>query len=256
MSRRSTVMRSPTSARTRAAEALVSKSVILKTEALSVAYGSGPGRVVALNQVHFSARRGQLLCVSGVSGCGKSTLINVCAGIQVPDAGTVWVKNENITELADDARAKFRLENIGMIFQSDMLIDEFSAAENVAFPLELMGMSTAEAMSSSKIALEAFDIGDLADRFPGEMSGGQRQRVAVARCFGGDQRLLLADEPTASLDSRNATLVFEALRRAADNDHAVVAVSHDPRMQDYADVVVGMIDGEIRTGERSTVPSR
>ena len=218
---------------------------VLRARGLRVSFRSGPSIVKALDGVDLDAGSGDLIFVRGVSGCGKSTLVNVCSGILQPDAGSVSVLGHDVSSMSEQERSAFRLEHVGLIFQSDMLIDEFDAVENVAFPLELLGTSRSQSMEAAAEALAIFGVDELSRRFPPDMSGGQRQRVAIARCFVGSKPLILADEPTASLDSANADADFRALRRAADHGRSVLIVSHDHRAEAFADTVVEMLDGRI-----------
>lgn len=199
--------------------------------------------VVALDDVTIAVAPGEFVCVQGPSGSGKSTLLNVIAGLDSPDDGQVEVLGTRTDGLGEEERAAFRLENIGVVFQDDNLISEFTALENVMLPLEARGM--AGARGAALESLESLGVGALGNRLPAEMSGGQRQRIGIARAIVGGRRLLVADEPTGALDSRNSRALFEAVAELCRSGNSAIVATHDPLAQEFASRVVEMIDGRI-----------
>jgi len=183
--------------------------------------------------------------IYGASGSGKSTLINLLAGLDDADSGVVEVGSAVVTSLDEDERAKLRLHQIGVVFQDHRLIEEFTARENVALPVMARGWSEAEAMKHALEQLRRVSLGDVADRFPDQLSGGQRQRVGIARALAGHRDVLLADEPTGSLDSKASQGVFELLSELSKQGACIVLCSHDESCRPYADSLYEMVDGKL-----------
>lgn len=205
-----------------------------------------PAEVVhALDGVTLAASWGQFLCIHGPSGSGKSTLLNVIAGLDLVDSGQVQVDGHELSQLSENERAHLRLTTIGVVFQGDVLVEEFTAAENVALPLEARGIKSEAALAQAAEALEQVGIGALGPRWPREMSGGQRQRVGIARALVGGRRLLLADEPTAALDRANSASLFALLADLCSQGALVIVCSHDPLAGKYADIVYNLVDGRL-----------
>ncbi|GAA4900449.1 putative ABC transport system ATP-binding protein [Stackebrandtia albiflava] len=208
-------------------------------------HGAGDATVHALRGVDFSVPPGELVAVMGPSGSGKSTLLNLAGGLDSPTRGTVEVEGVVLGGLSRRALARLRRRSIGYVFQDFNLIPSLTAAENVALPLELDGMSVRKARGTAVESLSEVGIEDLADRFPDDMSGGQQQRVAIARAVVGRRRLILADEPTGALDSQTGEAVLKLLRSRCDNGAAGVLVTHDARHAGWADRVIFLRDGSI-----------
>ncbi len=200
--------------------------------------------VVALMNVHLEVEAGTLVAVRGPSGCGKTTLLNLLAGLDIADQGTVCVLGDRLEALSEERRAAKRLSEVGVVFQDHNLIAEFDCLDNVMLPLEVRGMPRATARFAAESALRQVGVADLAQRRPGEISGGQRQRVGIARALAGDKRILLADEPTGSLDSANSTLLFDQIRTLCDSGLTAVVASHDDAVDSVADRTIYMRDGE------------
>lgn len=201
--------------------------------------------VTALDGVSITAPAGELTCLFGASGSGKSTLLNVMAGLDVPDEGDVRVGTHVINGLKERQRAAFRLEHIGVVFQDNNLIPEFTALENVIVPLEAVGHPAKAAKELGLEALDRMGVLPQADRRPSRMSGGQRQRVGIARALGGNKSIVVADEPTGALDSITSTALFQLLRRLADDGATVVVATHDPLARDFADAIITLQDGRL-----------
>ncbi|MGD9957498.1 MAG: ABC transporter ATP-binding protein, partial [Candidatus Nanopelagicales bacterium] len=190
-------------------------------------------------------RAGELVAVMGPSGSGKSTLLNVAGGLDSETTGAVYVEGVDLATLSKADLAAVRRRAAGYVFQDLNLIPTLSAAENVALPLELDGVSTRAARAAARESLEAVGVGELAARYPDEMSGGQQQRVAIARALVGERRLVLADEPTGALDSDTGEAVLRLLRRRCDEGAAGVLVTHESRHAAWADGVVFLRDGGV-----------
>ncbi|WP_461005748.1 ABC transporter ATP-binding protein [Streptomyces capparidis] len=208
-------------------------------------HGSGAAEVHALRGVDLAVHPGELVAVMGPSGSGKSTLLTIAGGLDRPTSGVVRVEGTDLVTASRAQAAALRRRRIGYVFQDYNLIPALTAAENVALPRELDGVSSRKARREALTALEELGLADLADRFPDEMSGGQQQRVALARALVGDRRLVLADEPTGALDSETGETVLALLRSRCDAGAAGVLVTHEPRFAAWADRVVFVRDGRV-----------
>ena len=209
-------------------------------------FGRGETRVRALHGVDREIYPGELTYLVGESGSGKTTLISIIAGILYPSEGTVRVFGTEIYDLSENDLVRFRLANIGFIFQQYNLIPTLTAAENASVPLVAAGMARGEAIERGRRTLEQLNIGDLADRLPRQLSGGQQQRVAIARALVHDPKLVVCDEPTAALDAASGRRVMDLLRAVAlGSDRAVIIVTHDNRIFDLADRILTIEDGRI-----------
>lgn len=204
------------------------------------------GTVRALDFVSLTVDAGEVVAVEGPSGSGKSSLLHALAGLLELEGGSVEIAGTRVHVMEDSARARFRLENIGMVFQFGHLLGEMTCVANVALPLRLRGMSRHEAHRVALRCLEGVGLEDLEHRLPGELSGGQVQRVAVARALVTGPALVLADEPTGALDSSTGTIVLDMLiRRSREANAAVVLVTHSPDVLKHADRVISMRDGAL-----------
>ncbi len=199
----------------------------------------------AVKSVSFSVDSGECVALMGPSGCGKTTLLSLVSGLLAVDSGSVEVLGKNLEQLEADARAAFRLENIGVVFQDTQLIPEFTVLENVLLPLELGGVDKQKAKNLAIMALSQVGLETQLDRFPDEISGGQAQRVGIARAIAGGRKVLLADEPTGSLDQENSKLVFSVLLNLAKSGLSVLISTHDPLIENYATRILPMSDGKI-----------
>ncbi len=209
-------------------------------------YGAGHAKVTALRGANLDVRRGELLMLVGPSGCGKTSLISIIASLLDQDSGTCEVLGQDLRRLGPLARARFRGESIGFVFQVFNLLPTLTAVENVSVPLLINGLSRKRAEGR---AIELLDSVGLADReraLPAQLSGGEQQRVAIARALACDPKLLVCDEPTSSLDHESGRAMMDLLRRQAkDPARAMIVVTHDARILDFADRVAQMDDGRI-----------
>ncbi len=220
--------------------------MILEAKELSKTYGAGETCVEALQDVNLQIAGGTIVAIMGPSGSGKSTLLSLLGGVDTPTSGQVLLEGVDLATLDDNQRTLIRRRRLGFIFQAFNLLPILTAIENVALPLELDGISSAEA---HRRALEALDQVDLAARrshLPGMLSGGEQQRVAIARALVIQPALLLADEPTGNLDSTNGQRIMELLRNLVDHQHHTIAmVTHDTEIGRAADRVIRLRDGRI-----------
>lgn len=209
-------------------------------------FGLGNTFVKVLKDVNFEIRCGELTLLVGPSGCGKTTLLSVLAGILDVTDGEVDVFGTRINRLNQSQKTDFRRRNIGFIFQQFNLIPQLTAAENVAVPLLISQWSYSTAIQKAKQYLEIVGLEDRINFYPTQLSGGQQQRVAIARALVAEPRLIVCDEPTASLDGNTGHLIMELFRQTAlKEDRAIVVVTHDNRVFPYGDRIAEMLDGRI-----------
>ena len=221
----------------------MSTPLAVEARGLSRVYGSGSEQVHALRDVDLSIAAGEFVAIMGPSGSGKSTLLHLVGGLDRPDSGEVLIEGETLAELNDEALAHLRRRRIGFVLQFFNLFPLLSALENVAFPLLLDGRDDALALADT--ALERVGLSERAKHRPGHLSGGEQQRVAVARALATKPAVVLADEPTGSLDSLAGEDVLRLLRAAADDGHAVLLITHHAPAAAYADRVVRLRDGAV-----------
>jgi putative ABC transport system ATP-binding protein len=210
------------------------------------AYGHGETEVYALRGINLAIGPGELLAVMGPSGCGKSTLLHLAGGLEMPSAGRVRIDGRDLADRSTAELATLRRRDIGYVFQRLNLVPSLTAVENVMLPLELDGVGGRQARRVAIDALGALGLTHHLDRYPDDFSGGQQQRIAIARAVVGERRLLLADEPTGSLDTVNGDQIIEMLAALPGRlGTAVVLVTHEPRFASYADRVIFLRDGMI-----------
>jgi putative ABC transport system ATP-binding protein len=217
----------------------------LEVTGVSRSFVSAAETVWAVRDVSLTAEAGDLVLVSGASGSGKSTLVNLIAGLDRPDSGRIVVAGTDVTQLDEAGATRLRLEQVGVVFQEHRLIEEFTAAENVALPLQARGAPQRDALAQAAGLLGRVGLDGLERRRPDQLSGGQRQRVGIARALAGERTVILADEPTGSLDSATSLEVFGVLRELCDQGVLVVLCSHDPRAAGFADRRFEMVDGAL-----------
>lgn len=223
------------------------KSKAIVAEHLNMVFQSGNQEFHALRDVDLEINEGDVHLLMGPSGSGKTTLLSILAGILTPTSGSVYLLGQEITRMSRSKLAQFRLENIGFIFQGFNLFPALTAAENIALSLTMKGVKERVAKQEAVYLLEQVGLADKAQSLPRDLSGGQKQRVAIARALAGRPALIMADEPTAALDSHSGHLVIDLLRKLAkEGGHSVLMVTHDPRIIDVADRVTYLEDGMIQ----------
>src|SRR2546426_5742006 len=199
----------------------------------------------ALSGIHLEIRGGEYVSIAGPSGCGKSTLLSILGLLDSPTDGAYLLNERPVQGLKLAERARIRNREIGFIFQSFNLIGDLTVFENVELPLTYRGMSAAARKESALRALERVGMGHRMKHYPSQLSGGQQQRVAVARALGGKPSILLADEPTGNLDSKNGEAVMDLLRELHRDGATICMVTHDPRFARHAERSVHLFDGRI-----------
>jgi putative ABC transport system ATP-binding protein len=223
----------------------VNDGTIIQLKGVSKVFETEEVRTHALEAVDLAIARGDYVAVSGPSGCGKSTLLSILGLLDEPSTGQYWLSGRDVSGLSGKARALTRNREVGFIFQSFNLLGDLSVAENVGLPLTYRGIGAAERKAIVERALERVGMTQRARHYPSQLSGGQQQRVAVARAVAGDPAILLADEPTGNLDSRNGEAVMALLDELHAGGATICIVTHDPRFADHANRVVHLLDGRI-----------
>ncbi len=199
----------------------------------------------ALSGIHLEIAKGEYVSIAGPSGCGKSTLLSILGLLDSPTEGTYTLSNQPVADLSPSERARIRNQQVGFIFQSFNLIGDLDVFENVELPLTYRSMPGADRKKQAREALEKVGMAHRMKHYPAQLSGGQQQRVAVARALVGNPLILLADEPTGNLDSRNGEAVMELLRDLHRGGTTICMVTHDERYTRYADRTVHLFDGRI-----------
>ncbi len=218
---------------------------ILKVENLRKVFRTEEIETIALNNVSFEVEEGEFIAIMGPSGCGKSTLLNILGLLDNATSGKYYLLDRDVTDLRENERTSFRKGNIGFVFQSFNLIDELNVFENVELPLIYMGVKAAERKRRVDEMLKRMNISHRAEHFPQQLSGGQQQRVAIARAIVTNPRLILADEPTGNLDSKNGRDVMELLSELNREGTTVIMVTHSQYDSTFAHRVLHLFDGEI-----------
>lgn len=219
---------------------------ILQLENISKTFGKGEAEVKALVGVNLELKAGELLALVGPSGSGKSTMLSIAGALLTPTEGKIWLDGDDITNLGDAERTKLRLNRMGFIFQGSNLVSFLSGRDQLLFIARMMGSKNGEAEKRADWLLESLGMGKRGKHYPEEMSGGERQRIAIGRALMNDPDLILADEPTASLDSQRGRQVVQLLAdQVHDQEKAGVLVTHDERLIDLCDRVVRIADGRI-----------
>jgi putative ABC transport system ATP-binding protein len=218
---------------------------LLELHQISKSYGQGETVVLALEEIDLSVDGGHLVAVMGPSGSGKSTLLTIAGSLEEPTSGEVSVDGSFLRTMSRNDKARLRRRTIGYVFQDFNLLPGLTAAENVALPLELDGVPTRKAQQAGLAALERLGLAERAGHYPDQLSGGERQRVAIARSVVGERKLLLADEPSGALDSKNGETVMTMIRDACKRGVAAVVVTHDAHLASWADRIIFLRDGHM-----------
>ncbi len=205
---------------------------------------SGTEDLIILDDVSLEIPSGQFVSITGASGSGKSTLLGLIAGLDAPTSGEIIIDDENITSMSEDDLAETRSKKIGFIFQSFHLIPSLTAFENILIPMEILGQKEAKARASS--LLGDVELTNRGHHYPSELSGGEQQRIAIARAFSNRPKILLADEPTGNLDSKNGNHIFDLMTNLHDkSDVTLVLVTHDQSLADRAERQIVLKDGRV-----------
>jgi putative ABC transport system ATP-binding protein len=218
---------------------------VIKLEGLTKVFLTDDVETRALSGIDLEIMRGDYLSVAGPSGCGKSTLLSILGLLESPTEGRYFLNGRPAQELTHTERSRLRNREIGFIFQSFNLLGDLTVYENVELPLTYRRMPAAERKKRVIESLEKVEMTHRMKHYPSQLSGGQQQRVAVARALGGQPSILLADEPTGNLDSRNGEAVMELLRELHGDGATICMVTHDPRYASYADRTIHLFDGRI-----------
>lgn len=223
---------------------------ILEAKNLVKSYRVGNIKTPALRGVDLQIHEGEFTAIVGPSGSGKSTLLHLLGGLDKPSSGEVWLQNHRVDQLGPDRLAALRLRHLGFVFQAYNLIPVLTALENAGFVLELQGVKRKERKARALAALEELGIAELVNRRPNQLSGGQQQRVAVARAIAADPKLVLADEPTANLDSKTGLQLIDLMKHLNKVHGATFLFStHDPRLLEHVRRIVTLEDGQIVADE-------
>jgi putative ABC transport system ATP-binding protein len=219
--------------------------MLVELEDLGRSYLTEDVETRALRGITLAIERGEYVAIEGPSGCGKSTLLSILGLLDTPTAGRYRLNGRNVEQLKSQDRAAIRNREIGFIFQSFNLIGDLSVAENVELPLVYRGMTRGERRLRVAEVLERVHVGHRTRHYPMQLSGGEQQRVAVARALAGDPSILLADEPTGNLDTRNGEAVMELLGELHDGGSTIIMVTHDSRFARQAKRTIGLLDGQL-----------
>jgi putative ABC transport system ATP-binding protein len=218
---------------------------LIKLEAITKVFYTDEVETHALSGVHLEIRKGEYVSIAGPSGCGKSTLLAILGLLDTPTDGRYALNGQPVASLGHAARARIRNREVGFIFQSFNLIGDLTVYENVDLPLTYRGLGPAERKQRAQEALEKVGMSHRMKHYPSQLSGGQQQRVAVARALAGKPSILLADEPTGNLDSKNGEAVMELLRDLHREGATICMVTHDQRFARHAERTVHLFDGRI-----------
>lgn len=221
--------------------------VVLKTEALTKIYGKGQNQITALDNAYFSVEQGEFAAIVGTSGSGKSTLLHLLGGLDRPTSGKVFVDNKDIFSLKDEALTIFRRRKIGFVFQSFNLVPTLNVYENIVFPIQLDANTVDEKFVGEVI--HSLGLENMQERLPNQLSGGQQQRVAIARALAAKPAIILADEPTGSLDSKTSQDVLSLLKVTGQKfSQTIVMITHNEAIAQMADRIIRIEDGHIIKG--------
>lgn len=228
---------------------------LIRIENVHKSYLMGKEAVPALRGVSIDIKAGEMVCLMGPSGSGKTTLLNIVGGLDEPGRGHVHIGDHDVVAMSEEALARLRLEMIGFVFQTFNLLNNFTALENVEAPIVILNkLKGGKRRARAKELLASVGLADRVDHYPSELSGGQQQRVAIARSLANDPRILIGDEMTGDLDSQTGFEIMHLVRDLNQNHGlTVVYVTHDPRMAEFADYTVHMLDGVIVAREADPV---
>ena len=218
---------------------------MIRTENLTRIFRTEEIETIALNGVNINVEDGEFVAIMGPSGCGKSTLLNILGLLDSPTEGKYWLNNEEVGHLKERERTAYRKGRIGFVFQNFNLIDELTVEENVDLQLKYLGVGKAERKERVLEILRKVKLSHRAKHYPHQLSGGQQQRVAIARAVVGKPSIILADEPTGNLDSKNGMEVMQLLSELNDEGTTIVMVTHSKHDATYASRIINLFDGQV-----------
>ncbi|MCI4054785.1 ABC transporter ATP-binding protein [Bacillus cereus] len=219
---------------------------LLKLDKVSKVYGEGNTEVTALHPISLDVKAGEFIGIVGPSGSGKSTLLSIAGALLSPSKGDIYIREQNITKLSEREMTDIRLKKIGFIFQFANLVPYLNVKEQLLYIAKLKKENKQESEKRADHLLAAFGLGERKNHYPNQLSGGEKQRVAIARAFMNNPDLILADEPTASLDSKRAREVVEMMKREVkESQKAAIMITHDERMLDVCDRILTLRDGQL-----------
>ncbi|WP_242245195.1 ABC transporter ATP-binding protein [Bacillus cereus group sp. BfR-BA-01330] len=219
---------------------------LLKLDKVSKVYGEGNTEVTALHPISLDVKAGEFIGIVGPSGSGKSTLLSIAGALLSPSKGDIYIREQNITKLSEKEMTDIRLKKIGFIFQFANLVPYLNVKEQLLYIAKLKKEIKQESEKRADHLLAAFGLGERKNHYPNQLSGGEKQRVAIARAFMNNPDLILADEPTASLDSKRAREVVEMMKREVkESQKAAIMITHDERMLDVCDRILTLRDGQL-----------
>ncbi|HGA0512407.1 TPA: ABC transporter ATP-binding protein [Bacillus pacificus] len=221
-------------------------TLLLKLDKVSKVYGEGNTEVTALHPISLDVKAGEFIGIIGPSGSGKSTLLSIAGALLSPSKGDIYIREQNITKLSEKEMTDIRLKKIGFIFQFANLVPYLNVKEQLLYIAKLKKENKQESEKRADHLLAAFGLGERKNHYPNQLSGGEKQRVAIARAFMNNPDLILADEPTASLDSKRAREVVEMMKREVkESQKAAIMITHDERMLDVCDRILTLRDGKL-----------
>ncbi|AZJ21282.1 ABC transporter ATP-binding protein [Bacillus wiedmannii] len=219
---------------------------LLKLDKVSKVYGEGNTEVTALHPMSLNVKAGEFIGIVGPSGSGKSTLLSIAGALLSPSKGDIYIREQNITKLSEKEMTDIRLKKIGFIFQFANLVPYLNVKEQLLYIAKLKKENKQDSEKRADHLLAAFGLGERKSHYPNQLSGGEKQRVAIARAFMNNPDLILADEPTASLDSKRAREVVEMMKREVkESQKAAIMITHDERMLDVCDRILTLRDGKL-----------
>jgi len=225
-------------------------NIIIEAKDLEKHFRSGGNEVKAVDGITISFPRGKMIAIRGSSGSGKTTLLNLIGALDKPSSGSIIVDGVDVSKIHGNTEVKYRLQKVGFVFQSYCLIPNMSALENAMMPIELLDPHEKQRHEKAQKLLERVGIDkNRQSRRPAKLSGGEQQRVAIARALANDPPIILADEPTGNLDSKNGKRIVELLRRLTKDGKTVLIATHDADIAAQADIIIEMVDGKISSAE-------
>ena len=233
---------------------------MIKVTHLTKIYKTGEVEVFALDNVSFEIKKGEFVAIMGPSGSGKSTLMHILGALDIPSRGEYWLDGELIANLDDDELAEIRNKNIGFVFQAYNLLPRTSALKNVMVPMMYGDVSKEERMKKARKYLEKVGLGDRIHHAPNQLSGGQQQRVAIARALAMNPSIILADEPTGNIATKQALEIMEILEDLNEQGNTILMITHEQEIAEYAKRIINLRDGQIvedkNNGNRRLLPKR